>query len=303
MFLSFVTRTVPLVHSFSWNLLIPCHSATRPAFWLLQLISIFTPLFIELYTSTVVCIWVQKLLTITEQSGLTMDPADPNALREAINKQGVLLGRHDSLLKDIRRSLQQMNSCLARVALQLCDRAAAAQPQRTVSRPESPGQSSLPPPAKEPFLPPPEYYSGDVGSCGRFLLQCSLVFDQQTLKHSHVAYIINLLRGKAVQWATALWVESGWNDRAVFLKGLSDEMKDELTTREEPDSLEELISLAIKIDNREQERRQAEPGHLPVSLLLQPSFSPLQVPHSVFQGTVEHLLAQWRSLSRLDELD
>lgn len=54
--------------------------------------------------------------------------------------------------------------------------------------------------------------------------------------------------------------ESGWNESAlqgVFLKGLSDEdqMKDELAARDETSSLEELISLATRLDNRLRERR------------------------------------------------
>lgn len=55
-----------------------------------------------------------------------------------------------------------------------------------------------------------------------------------------------------------LAAESGWNEAALksaFLKGLSEEMKDQLSTRGEPDSLESLISLSIRIDNRLQERR------------------------------------------------
>ncbi|KAK7921945.1 hypothetical protein WMY93_008847 [Mugilogobius chulae] len=47
--------------------------------------------------------------------------------------------------------------------------------------------------------------------------------------------------------------ESGWNEtalRGVFWRGLSDTMKDELSVRDEPKSLEDLISLSIRIDNR-----------------------------------------------------
>ena len=32
---------------------------------------------------------------------------------------------------------------------------------------------------REPSVPTPEWYAGDLGACGRFLLQCSLVFQQQ----------------------------------------------------------------------------------------------------------------------------
>lgn len=74
--------------------------------------------------------------------------------------------------------------------------------------------SASPPPSREPFIPPPEQYAGDPGSCSHFLLQCSLVFDQQLTNYpgdrAKIAYIINLLRGKAGQWATALWESKSW---------------------------------------------------------------------------------------------
>ncbi len=51
--------------------------------------------------------------------------------------------------------------------------------------------------------------------------------------------------------------ESGWKEQAlmgVFIKSLSEELKEELASREETKSLEDLISLAIRIDNRLRER-------------------------------------------------
>ena len=51
--------------------------------------------------------------------------------------------------------------------------------------------------------------------------------------------------------------ESGWGEKelkGIFLKSLSEELKDELASRDEPNSLEALISLAIKIDGRLKER-------------------------------------------------
>ena len=54
-----------------------------------------------------------------------------------------------------------------------------------------------------------------------------------------------------------LAAESRWNDQAllsVFRKGLSDSIKD-LIVRDSPETLNELISLALKMDARLQERR------------------------------------------------
>ena len=54
-----------------------------------------------------------------------------------------------------------------------------------------------------------------------------------------------------------LAVESGWNEEAlqgVFLNVLGSDVKDELTSREESSDLEQLIALAIRVDNRLRER-------------------------------------------------
>lgn len=52
--------------------------------------------------------------------------------------------------------------------------------------------------------------------------------------------------------------EAGWDKLAlcgIYVNFLSDQLKDQLTTRDDPGSLDELISLSIKIDNRLKERR------------------------------------------------
>uniref|UniRef100_A0A3P9MNY6 DUF4939 domain-containing protein n=1 Tax=Oryzias latipes TaxID=8090 RepID=A0A3P9MNY6_ORYLA len=53
----------------------------------------------------------------------------------------------------------------------------------------------------------PEPFQGDVNSCGGFLLQCQLIF-QQALRYYHadhckITLVVNSLRGKALQWAQA----------------------------------------------------------------------------------------------------
>lgn len=57
--------------------------------------------------------------------------------------------------------------------------------------------------------------------------------------------------------------DSHWNDPALidaFFNGLSDKIKDELTTRERPDDLQGLEELATRIDLRLLERRQERQG-------------------------------------------
>lgn len=61
----------------------------------------------------------------------------------------------------------------------------------------------------EPRLPAPERYDGNPERCRGFVTQCTLAFGLQPnsypVENSKVAYIITLLTGKALDWATALW--------------------------------------------------------------------------------------------------
>lgn len=55
-----------------------------------------------------------------------------------------------------------------------------------------------------------------------------------------------------------LAAEAGWNEvalRGSFYHGLSDQLKDELSLREEPATLDQWIASALKLDNRLRERR------------------------------------------------
>ncbi|KAI4880169.1 hypothetical protein NFI96_015536, partial [Prochilodus magdalenae] len=57
-----------------------------------------------------------------------------------------------------------------------------------------------------------------------------------------------------------LAAESGWNPEALgalYQQGLNEDLKDELATRDLPNTLEDLYELAIKLDNRMRERRRA----------------------------------------------
>lgn len=55
-----------------------------------------------------------------------------------------------------------------------------------------------------------------------------------------------------------LAAETGWGEAAlhrVFAQGLAENIQDEIAARDDTSSLEELISLAIRLDNRLRERR------------------------------------------------
>ena len=168
-----------------------------------------------------------------------------------------------------------------------------------------PGPSATP---REPFIPAPERYEGDLGRS--FLLQCSLVFELQPQTYptdkSRITYLIGSLRGEALAWAAAVWergsavcsdysafteemrkasqrllhlrqAESGWKEEAlqgVFLSTLSSDIKDQLKSQEESSDLDHLISLTIWVDNRLRERRRERGLHS----FSTPSFEPPATP-------------------------
>ncbi|KAI3351078.1 hypothetical protein L3Q82_005645 [Scortum barcoo] len=141
-----------------------------------------------------------------------MDPADPGAITKALSAQGIIVGKHDSQIQEMVDTLRDLSNSMARMQTQL-----------SLLTPGSAGSEGTPPglssslaagstvsTPREPFVPTPESYAGDLGSCSRFLFQCSIVFVQQPSSYSSdnakIGYVVNLLRGKASDWATALWL-------------------------------------------------------------------------------------------------
>lgn len=250
-----------------------------------------------------------------------MDPAETDSLRNALSSQGVLLGQHESTLQQVMEHLQQLTTSVTQLGNQLVavrDRLPPSEPAASSSPPQPADPPAVSPPtSREPFIPIPPRYSGDLGTCSQFLLQCSLVFTQQpntyATTQSKIAFIMSLLSGQAAAWALAVTTggsdilgnytqftdemkrifdhpvrggeavgrlldlqqgsqsvsqyavdfrimaaSSGWGDaalKAIFRKGLAGEIKDELAVREESHTLNELIDLSVRIDNRIRERR------------------------------------------------
>ena len=304
-----------------------------------------------------------------------MDPADSDALRQTLAGQDGLLRKHDQILgslmdnsatvttqvRDLSTQLSDITTQLAQ--LQAISTSSAAQPPTPAVAPPTPAvqpgvaAGSPPPLGREPHIADPEPYSGDPLKCKPFIMQCSLVLGQKPLTYSseesRIQYIIGLLRGRALDWATALWegspglfsscsefvgefkkvfdhsvqtreaasqllslrqgsrsvadysidfrvlaASSGWNDfalRGAFFKGLSEQLKDELAVRDETATLDSLISLAVKLDNRLRERRREKGNQPPVNRSLPPltgfrppePFTPRQPPQ-VFKTPPEH---------------
>lgn len=217
--------------------------------------------------------------------------------------------------------LEQLRTLTAALTARPTDQPAPGVEERPVPVVDLPAAPAVTPPtSREPSISSPRPYDGDFENCATFIMQCELVFYHQpsmfTSSAARIAYMTNLLTGRAAQWATASWsmgpafcfnypdfaselrkvfhhpvsgqdpgtrlsrlqqgnsrvsdyavefrlaaMESGWNDQAlrvVFRRGLSEAVKDQLATREEPSSLDELIGLAIRIDGRLQERRREQ---------------------------------------------
>ena len=98
-----------------------------------------------------------------------MDPADAEAVRGMISHQGTLLGQHNQALQEITAALRELTLA---VSSQL---PVAPEPAAPV-----PSPSASP---REPTIPAPQRYGGDLGSCRSFLIQCSLVFEMQPLTY------------------------------------------------------------------------------------------------------------------------
>uniref|UniRef100_A0A3B1J8V9 CCHC-type domain-containing protein n=1 Tax=Astyanax mexicanus TaxID=7994 RepID=A0A3B1J8V9_ASTMX len=257
-----------------------------------------------------------------------MDPAEQLDLEQvkiALGNQGVAIGKHEQTLQQILAQLQGLTARLAR------------NPPPTIQPvPQGPDPvlaeqpvAAAPPSAHfvEPPLPAPMRYGGEPGGCRGFLLQCSLAFELQPSRfqseRAKVAYIVSLLTGKALAWATPVWVhqpgvcttamlfaealsrtfdlpvrgeeagarllnlrqgrrsvseyaiefrtlaaESGWNASALasaFHHGLNEDLKDELAHRDSPTTLDDLIELTQRLDNRLRERYRVRTGDGPPS--------------------------------------
>ncbi|XP_036845748.1 protein LDOC1-like [Oncorhynchus mykiss] len=82
-------------------------------------------------------------------------------------------------------------------------------PQLLIDSAASSAGSSVTPPSREPHLPPLESFNGEPSTCLVFLAQCALIFELQPSyfpsDRSKIAYLITLISGRALTWATAVW--------------------------------------------------------------------------------------------------
>lgn len=82
----------------------------------------------------------------------------------------------------------------------------------------------------------PSPFTGSAEECSGFILQCQLVLEmlasQFSTEHSKIAYVISLLKGRALQWPHTIWDQGGsltdsfddfiWHFKVVFSHPASD---------------------------------------------------------------------------------
>uniref|UniRef100_A0A3P9MYW5 CCHC-type domain-containing protein n=1 Tax=Poecilia reticulata TaxID=8081 RepID=A0A3P9MYW5_POERE len=128
--------------------------------------------------------------------------------------------------------------------------------------------------AEAKFSSSPEYGC----SFAEFLTEFKQAFNQETDKSLSSRALLKMKQGQrsVVDFSIDFRIQaaaSGWNTPALksaYLDALNDSLKDKLATLDEPGSLEDLIKLSIRIDNRirarakERSSRSAVPRSLPV---------------------------------------
>jgi len=119
----------------------------------------------------------------------------------------------------------------------------------------------------------------------------SAVFDHPNYSGSAENQLLGLQQGNrsvaeySIEFHT-LAAEARWDEaalKAVFLRGLKDQLRDELAARDVPADLQDLISLVSRLDCRLRERRAERTQRNPPVSHSKPSFSTYPVP-SVFKS-------------------
>lgn len=135
----------------------------------------------------------QELLATVAQHGSTVQRHE-----NVLVQQEALMAKHSQVLSELMTTVRQ-----------LFDRLPTCTTPASITTPAPMSESRAPSPMMEPRLPPPRHFSGDPSACDGFLTQCSLTFELQPSSfpsdRAQIAYVITLLSGKALSWATAVW--------------------------------------------------------------------------------------------------
>uniref|UniRef100_A0A3B3HRG1 Gypsy retrotransposon integrase-like protein 1 n=1 Tax=Oryzias latipes TaxID=8090 RepID=A0A3B3HRG1_ORYLA len=144
---------------------------------------------------------------MTERTGHSPDPADPEGLRSVVNQHGVYLELLYSAISHVTTVQEDLISRIKGINTTLMELAGQKATPASPLPASGIAATSASAPSPENFRLQPEPYFGDVKAFGVFLLQCHLLFLQAPRYYnsdlSKITLIINSLRNKALQWAQA----------------------------------------------------------------------------------------------------
>lgn len=130
-----------------------------------------------------------------------MDSAGAEHVRNAVAQQGILLAQHATQLTAASQEVEILRAQVIEHNAQIQELHENARGDRQAVIPLHP--------EPEPHANNPLPYDGDPSFCRAFISQCSLVFALQphdcVTEESRVAFVITLLKGRARDWATAVW--------------------------------------------------------------------------------------------------
>lgn len=138
------------------------------------------------------------------------NPAALAQVSTELSAQATQLATHHQQLTHLTSLTEE----LVRAMQQLRHPNPAVTPPATMTA-SQPTHVSNAPATVSPRLAFPEKFDGSPSRCKGFLLQCKLFVNQQPALYptdsSRVAFVCNLLTGKALEWATAIWKEEECN--------------------------------------------------------------------------------------------
>uniref|UniRef100_A0A3B3C1P6 Retrotransposon gag domain-containing protein n=1 Tax=Oryzias melastigma TaxID=30732 RepID=A0A3B3C1P6_ORYME len=175
-------------------------------------------------------------------------PASSDPINQALSSHATTMDRHEKMLHTLSENQQTVSQQLTQLQAMLQTLADPSRLPSASAAPPTPQPSPTgPSPAvHEARIPNPDPYSGTADHCRGFLLQCTLVFTQQSATYSSdgakTAFVVGLLRGRALEWAESFLYAHRTNPLPfqVFL----DHFKQVFETPEKhPDSSRKLFAL------------------------------------------------------------
>ncbi len=150
------------------------------------------------------------MVLIRSVSEFSLDPAEIEGFKHAFADQAARVNQHESSLQQVTEHLQRLSTSVSQMSGQLASLMDRLAPPSTSSPslPTADASASPQQQPREPYIPTPARYAGDLGTCAQFLHQCSLIFSQQpgtySTYQSKIAFIMSLLTGQVAAWSLAI---------------------------------------------------------------------------------------------------